>query len=1635
MVRAPSRRRLVVVAGLVLGFVLWPDIRVEAQAVPMCIGCTPDYKVQVTPDASPISRVAGTLGLQETFTVKNVGLLSDAYTMTCSTTGNVTCTNIAPSSFSLSANQTQLVTVTYNTGVAGSGTLTARAQGASDFWDTGSYTVTVTSAPPPPTVTLVLPTLTSGSRAVVAGRRPVIRALFTSPIAIDTTQTVLKWKGQVVTGLARHGRGVLEWEVDSTRGLAVGDSGLIEVKACASSCTTVTRYAVLPGDNKPLLAFTGMPLGAQGAGFSSPFGPGLAVSQAEVETGMATPGWSAMGVSRGVGLVYSTRQSYPRALVLVDLELTWPAGTPDVITLRLWDGGVKLDTLRLTTPTCATGAARRCRAVLQGDFSGSTFATPTRKYLKVEAVVTSGATSQTNLDSAEVVLVDRRTTAYGSGWWPAGVSQLVSAGQDRLLIGATGTATIYRGNGDTSFVAPPGVFVGLTKSVTGFALTPRGSTASVVFNASGQQVATIDPNLNVDSVNYDGSGRVARFLERTFKRDTLTYDGNGKLATITDPSGRVTAVTINGATHQLTYDSVWVTTQAPAHTYTYQAYAGTGTVVLTRRIGVLKDTTRVTYDSTFRRRPVQVALPSVQHPTSGTLVAPLVQYTAYERRGVGALVSLDSVYVMMTDPRGFWSKSLLNRWGQSLRSWDQLGLLSRSSYDADGFVLWSEGKVADSSRTYSVYDAARRLVKSYIVRAVGDTLRGDSLVYDASHRVIQVVDNRGKSSYVTYDGHGNVTKQKNPNNDSTVTWVRFNGLVDSVRAPGETASQRYEYDLYTRQVSRTIDATGDTTSTMWYDLVLGRLDSARTRIKGDTLSGYAWSKVRYHYMPVGLVDTVLTYRDSAGTAPPASWPVMSDTLKVRRRIVLHDRAGRDTAWINTRGTVSKVRLDKLGRVTHAWPQAGSPTVFDSLIHDLAGNVVKVVTRRGYTITADYDARNRDTLRVIPTVGTERKTYGGPLDQLTLWEITGYVDSIGGLNPKRAWNYDQRGRLKIETAYPLGTARAISYAYDAKERPYQVTDPLGTWTTTYDATRGLPAALTTPLGDSLTYGWDARGRAAQLTITQGGTDRVGITNSWNASGALSLHQTYAPPSEDPLTRKLVGRWQRYGAPAGSPAVLTRWQEWTGTGTAMDTLLFNSVYDGWERLTTSNATTYAFDATGNVKGSTVTSQVIDGPTDRLTSHTMGGITWTYAYDAAGNMITAAKSGESWVYGYDALNRLVSARRNNTLISRYAYDVTGRRIAKKVYNASSGGTVGFTGFLYQGGNVAFETDAAGTIGRQYLWGPGSDNLLGFKEGANRYYVATDQLGSVRLVVSSASVKVMGLRYGVYGTLSDSSGTGIALRYRWTGREWDAELGMYYMRARYYHPRIARFVQEDPAADGPNLYSYVGGSPLEYTDPSGLMKQNDGKFGGVCFAHSCMNWDGTMVPGGYTGAGGGGGGSGGGNIGSSSEWGFGLLNPLTQFESACKMNCMPMPSGVGGPEPITSLFSFGVCCKKGRILSKVSGGLAVGPNYTLGVGALTFTARIGAGAGYDLTQRLQDNGDKTIGSEFYAYLGVIGYLQIGSLRLLSFNEGFKTGSNFVDADIILGAGATSTPLGGVTWSWTVYPGGVLEDLTQPQH
>ncbi|WP_162253614.1 RHS repeat-associated core domain-containing protein, partial [Lysobacter sp. Root690] len=63
--------------------------------------------------------------------------------------------------------------------------------------------------------------------------------------------------------------------------------------------------------------------------------------------------------------------------------------------------------------------------------------------------------------------------------------------------------------------------------------------------------------------------------------------------------------------------------------------------------------------------------------------------------------------------------------------------------------------------------------------------------------------------------------------------------------------------------------------------------------------------------------------------------------------------------------------------------------------------------------------------------------------------------------------------------------------------------------------------------------------------------------------------------------------------------------------------------------------------------------------------------------------------------------------------------------------------------------------------------------------------------------------------------------------------ESGLYYYRARYYHPGMARFISEDPIglAGGLNTYAYVEGDPIAFIDPLGLER-----FAGYCDALKYM-------------------------------------------------------------------------------------------------------------------------------------------------------------------------------------------------------
>jgi len=63
----------------------------------------------------------------------------------------------------------------------------------------------------------------------------------------------------------------------------------------------------------------------------------------------------------------------------------------------------------------------------------------------------------------------------------------------------------------------------------------------------------------------------------------------------------------------------------------------------------------------------------------------------------------------------------------------------------------------------------------------------------------------------------------------------------------------------------------------------------------------------------------------------------------------------------------------------------------------------------------------------------------------------------------------------------------------------------------------------------------------------------------------------------------------------------------------------------------------------------------------------------------------------------------------------------------------------------------------------------------------------------------------------------------YLYTGQQFDAASGLYYLRARYYDPALGRFLSRDPAEPlrtlprALNRYVYVADNPLNAADPSG--------------------------------------------------------------------------------------------------------------------------------------------------------------------------------------------------------------------------
>jgi len=190
----------------------------------------------------------------------------------------------------------------------------------------------------------------------------------------------------------------------------------------------------------------------------------------------------------------------------------------------------------------------------------------------------------------------------------------------------------------------------------------------------------------------------------------------------------------------------------------------------------------------------------------------------------------------------------------------------------------------------------------------------------------------------------------------------------------------------------------------------------------------------------------------------------------------------------------------------------------------------------------------------------------------------------------------------------------------------------------------------------------------------------------------------------------------------------------------------------------------------------------------------------------------------YTYDFLNRLSSATGGIAL----TYDGDGNRVQE-----TAGGVT--TQYLVDelnptGYPQVVEEISGGTVQRTYTYGRELISQTQLSGTPTTRFYGDDGLGSVRLLTDASGTKTDSYDYDAFGTLIASSGT-TPNSYRFTGEQNDPNLGLYYLRARYYNTGVGRFWTRDTAEFNPdeprelNRYVYVADNPANAVDPSGYL------------------------------------------------------------------------------------------------------------------------------------------------------------------------------------------------------------------------
>jgi RHS repeat-associated protein len=269
-----------------------------------------------------------------------------------------------------------------------------------------------------------------------------------------------------------------------------------------------------------------------------------------------------------------------------------------------------------------------------------------------------------------------------------------------------------------------------------------------------------------------------------------------------------------------------------------------------------------------------------------------------------------------------------------------------------------------------------------------------------------------------------------------------------------------------------------------------------------------------------------------------------------------------------------------------------------------------------------------------------------------------------------------------------------------------------------------------------------------------------------------------------------------------------------------------YDKTDQLTQAEHSeqadeSYTYDDNGN----RINTGYVTGENNQLQSDG----TYNYEYDKEGNRVkrTAIATGEVTNYEWDYRNRLVGVETKDsngdvTANSAYTYDVFDNRIAKSVDADGNGADEAVVErFVYDGEHIALTFDGSGNQTERFLHGTQIDQVLAQEnESGEVLWALTDHQGSVRMLLDNNGNVVNNITYDAFGNITLETNPEVNFRFSYTGREFDAETGLYNYRSRYYDPAVGEFISEDTigfAGGDVNLSRYVHNNPVNWIDPTG--------------------------------------------------------------------------------------------------------------------------------------------------------------------------------------------------------------------------